>query len=239
MIVGREAGPGSFVHSASTGHTRPVFTVERTDIVTIFMKVPDNYAAFVTRDTEAILEMTELPGQLIHAKVTRFSPCLKNPEHDRTMRVEVDLYNRSDAEHQRFLEKEKQTARADLKGGLLPVFPRVTGGPGGAPVRPLLPGMYGKMKLVLRSFQNAFLLPSNAVISHGGRTFIYEVKDGKVHPVAVEVQVDDGTVAKVTRIVKVGREEVKQDLTGEEEIILSNQGELSDGQEVKTVAVDW
>src|SRR5258708_1538558 len=64
------------------------------------MKVPDNAAPYVTRDTEAIIQIDELPGVLIRGKVTRFSPWIQN--HDRTMRVEVDLYNDTPQNYERF-----------------------------------------------------------------------------------------------------------------------------------------
>ena len=48
--------------------------VARTDIVTLVMKVPDNAAPYVTRDTEAVIQIDELPGVVIRGKVTRFSP---------------------------------------------------------------------------------------------------------------------------------------------------------------------
>ena len=108
VVVRRDVGPGSFVHNAATAHTKPLLSIERTDIVTIYMKVPDNYAPFVTRDTEALIEMSELPHLLIRGKVTRFAPSLQTPEHDRTMRVEVDLYNGKRADYDRFVARERE-----------------------------------------------------------------------------------------------------------------------------------
>jgi hypothetical protein len=51
--------------------------------------------------------------------------------------------------------------------------------------------------------------------------------------------VDDGRLAKIAMVVRSGNEEVKKELTGEEIIVASNQGELSDGQSVHSVPVDW
>ena len=86
------------------------------------MKVPDNYAAFVNRDTDAVIQMNSLPGVEIHAKVTRFSPSLLNPENDRTMRVEVDLYNGTIEQYKRFLAREQASGNADLKSHKLPAL---------------------------------------------------------------------------------------------------------------------
>jgi multidrug efflux pump subunit AcrA (membrane-fusion protein) len=238
VITRRRVDPGSFVQNATTAHTEPLMTVERTDIVTVYMRLPDTYATYVDEKTEALIEMSELSGLLIHAKVTRRPPSLN--EKDRRMRVEVDLYNGTEEEYHRFLtdEKRKKKPFDDLKEGPLPLPLKVTGKNVGTQPQRLLPGMVGKMTLVFQKIE-AYLVPSSAVFSQGGKPYIYEVKDGIAHLVPVEIQVDDGKLAKVSRIVRVGEEEIKQDLTGDEEIVFSNQGELSEGQAVRTTRVEW
>jgi multidrug resistance efflux pump len=236
VIVSRRVDPGSFVQNATTAHTAPLMSVERDDIVTIYMRLPDNYAPYVDENTRALIEMSELPGKLIEGKVTRHPPSLN--ERDRRMRVEVDLFNAgTEEDYQRFLAEEKKAGYADLKEGPLPLFPVVKGKRKSRPPH-LLPGMVGRMTLEFQKLK-AYLIPINAIFTQGGKPYIYEIKDGVAHQVPVEIQVDDGKLAKVTCIVKVGDEEVKQDLTGDEEIVLSNQGELSDGQAVKTNPVKW
>lgn len=238
VITRRTVDPGSFVQNATTSDSRPLLTVERTDIVTVYMKVPDDYAPYVTNDTEAEIRMSELPGVVLKGKVSRFNPSLQTPQNDRTMRVEVDLYNGSRQEYERFLAREKKDDYADLKNRQLPWFPTVSG-KGATGDQRLLPGMYGTMKLELRKFQNAYLLPSSAIVSHGGMPYIYIVKDGVAHQEPVDVQVDDGRVAKVSVITKVGNERIKKPLTGDEVVVASNQGELSDGQAVTVNLTNW
>jgi HlyD family secretion protein len=70
VIVRREADPGDFVQNAGTGHATPLLTIQRNDIVTVVVRVPDNYAAYITPNTEAIFETPSLPGVKIHGKVT-------------------------------------------------------------------------------------------------------------------------------------------------------------------------
>jgi multidrug efflux pump subunit AcrA (membrane-fusion protein) len=234
VITKRMVDPGSFVQNAATGQTDALLTIERTDIVTVYMKLPNNYAPYVDRGTEAVIEMGELPGQLIHGKVTRFSPSLR--ETDRTMRVEVDLYNGSREEFQRFQANKEGR---DLKGKRLPLFPKVTGTPDRELPHPLLPGMFGKMRLVLHKFKDAYLVPSNVIVSQGGKPYIFVVKNGLAAQLPVEVQVDDGTLAKVSVITKVGNEEIRQELTKDEEIIASNQSEVTEGQPVTAILKDW
>jgi multidrug resistance efflux pump len=239
QVKERHTDPGSFVRVGQT-----VLTVQRTDIVTVTMKVPDTFASYVSRETEAIIELNKLPGQLIHGKVTRFSPSLQTAENDHTMLVEVDLYNGTEKEYQDFLatENAKKAPQApfdDLKEGPLPLFPKVTGQKAATEPSRLIPGMYGRMRLVFRKLPQAFLLPSDAIIREGGTPYIYMAKGGKAVRVAVVVEVDDQKLARVNVIEKVGGEEVQRPLTGDEEIIYSNQGELSDGQPVKTIPIDW
>ena len=239
VVTHRNVDPGSFVQDAAGGHPDPLLTLARTDIVTVYMKVPDNYASFVNRDTEAIIQMSSLPGVEIHAKVTRFSPSLLNPEHDRTMRVEVDLYNGTADQYKRFLAREQASGNADLKSHKLPTLPQVKGKEPGAQALGLLPGQYGKMRLVLRSFQGSYLLPSNAVLSQGGASYVFLVKEGRVVKVPVEIQADNGKTVKLVLIEKLAGGEIKRELTGKEEVVFSNQGELGEGQAVKPVAVQW
>src|SRR5262249_13507794 len=154
------------------------------------------------------LELGVLPGWKIHGQVTRFSPSLNNPEHDRTMRVEVDLFNESAEAYERLAARAKATRYAGLKGRKLPTFPTVNGKPSaGLDRRPtagldgrLLRGMFGRMRLALQSFNNAWLVPSTAVVHQGGRSFLFLVRDDKAVRVPVELQVDDGRLAKVVLV---------------------------------------
>jgi multidrug efflux pump subunit AcrA (membrane-fusion protein) len=239
VITRRNVDPGSFVQNAATAHTEPMLTVARTDIMTVYMKVPDNYAPYVTQNTDAEIEIGVLHGLKIRSKVTRFSHSLKNPEHDRTMRVEVDVFNGTAAEYEQLEARAKATRYTGLKEQKLPAFPTVDGKRAQGLDGRLLQGMYGKMRLVLQNFDRAWLLPSTAIVHQGGRSFVCLVKDGKAERVPVEVSLDDGKLAKVSFIEQVNGQEVQRDLTGKEEVVASNQGELTDGQAVKATPDSW
>jgi HlyD family secretion protein len=235
-VVSRKVDPGSFVQNASTGHPTPVLTLERTDIVTVVMRVPDNFAPFVTPGTEAIIELDALPGVKIHGKVTRFPPSLETASRDRTMRIEVDLWNGPADEYKRFFADPRNLA--DLKEGPLPLVPEFTGNDPLGRATHLMADMYGKMTLILKTFGDTYLIPSQAVVRQGGRTSVFVVEDGKAHLIPVAVQVDDGNLAKVERLGEHG--EVLGDLTGKEEVIVSNQEELTEGQPVRAAPLeDW
>jgi multidrug efflux pump subunit AcrA (membrane-fusion protein) len=239
VVTRRKVDPGDFVQNAATANTEPLLTVVRDDIVTIYMKVPDKFAPLVNPSTRAFIQLDLLPGLVIEGKVTRYSPSLDNPEHDRTMRVEVDLYNGTAAEFQAFLAREKDLGHNDLKSKTLPVFPKVAGKDvAGHPLH-LMAGQYGKMRLVLDRFPDAFLLPHSAVVTQGGTSYVFVVKDGRALKMPVEVQADNGEEVKVALVEKVRGMVVRRDLTGDEEIVASNQGELSNGEAVKASRVEW
>jgi multidrug efflux pump subunit AcrA (membrane-fusion protein) len=230
-VVSRLVDPGSFVQNASTGQATPMLTLERSDIVTAVMNVPDNYAPYINSGTEAIIEMDSLPGVKIVGKVTRFAPSLVTAAHDRTMRVEVDLWNEAAEKYKPFFADDKNLA--DLKEGPLPLLPEFKGKGNSQLSNRLITGMYGKMTLVLKSFGQIELIPSQAIIREGGRTSIYVVRDGKAHLMPVEVQVDDGILAHVVALSKNG--ENIGHLADSEQVVISNQEELSEGQPVNPV----
>src|SRR5439155_7454953 len=197
-VVRRSIDPGSFIKDATSSGGQPFMTLMRTDIVTIYTKLPDNYSALVNDQTVAAVTMDELPGKVIQCKVTRFASMIDGK--DRTMRVEVDLYNGTRADYDRYVARGLATyltalatpapletalsasaARslwsANLKGRpeLVPPYPTISGQQPSFQGRHLLPGMYGSMRLRLSQFQGAHLLPSGAVFSRGGKLYIAQV----------------------------------------------------------------
>jgi multidrug efflux pump subunit AcrA (membrane-fusion protein) len=268
VVVERRVDRGSFIPNATTSQTDPFLSVARTDIVTVVMKVPDNYASLVSRDADAVLQLDELPGVVLRGKVTRFTPAIRPT--DRTLRVEVDLYTGSEQDYRKFVARgvagylaplgtgcslataaltvASHEAWAENRKGFddpFPLHPRASGETAPAYDRlPLLPGMSGRMRLVLRQFDHAYLVPSGTVFTRGGRTYLLMVRDGKAEQVPVRVQVDDGRLARVVVVVRpadpaVGVDEVWHELTGQEEIITGQQGEISPGRPVKTVVTEW
>jgi multidrug resistance efflux pump len=265
VVTSRKVNIGTFVQNSATAHTEPLMTVSRTDIVTVVTKIPDNAATAITRNADAVIQIDELPGVIIRGKVTRYSPSIDSK--DRTMRVEVDLFNGNEVRYQRFVGRTVSSFLSPLAGSHpsevvtlmgsnryldsqrrkssedpVPVLPKISGM--GAGEKRLLPGMSGYMRLSLRKFQNAYLLPSSAVFNRGGKPYILIVKDEAAHLVPVRVQMNDGKLAKVNVIInernpQVGQREMVHDLTGEEEIVISRQAEISEGQAVRTTLGNW
>lgn len=217
VVARRGVDPGAFVQDATVvPGVQSLMTVERTDIVTISMNVPEAYVALISKETEAVITMDALPGTSMRAKITRMSPSLR--ETDRTLRVEVDLYNGTEVEYRQFVARAEQNGRADLKSRTMPSFPERIAGTGR-----LLPGMYGTMRLLVRSFKDVDLWPSQVVSRKGGVPFVFVVEAGIVKKIPVVIEFDDGTLCRLTG----------QGLTRTSEIVVSNQGELSEGQKVE------
>ena len=232
------ANEGAIVQTADTHNPQPLLTIQSKDLVTVVMRVPDNFAPYITSDTEVIFETAVLPGVKIKGKVTRFPHSLVNKEHDRTMIVEVDLWTGDASE----FEKKMKDAEflKSLKNGMNPpVLAGVVGKAVGGQNTRLLPGMFGHMTLLLRHFENAYMLPSASVVIQGGNPYVYVVQDGKAHLQSVKIQVDDGKLVKIELLNDRGEVLPDSELK-DKQVIVSNQGELSEGQPIKPVLVkDW
>jgi HlyD family secretion protein len=105
IIVGRNANTWDFVlpqtgdptammrtpHLSPSGQAAPIYVVDRTDIVRIYVDVPERDADYVHVGSEAHVKIWAFRDQWLPATVTRFSWAL-NPK-SRTMRAEIDLPN--------------------------------------------------------------------------------------------------------------------------------------------------
>ena len=226
VISARSADPGLFVASAATvPGVDSLLTVDRTDIVTISMAVPENYVAYLTKDTAAEVSMDAMPGRVFRSRLSRIAPSLN--QGARTQLVEVDLFNGTADEFSKFVAKAEANGRIDLKSRTLPFFPE--GMPAGLSAG-LVPGMYGKMKLTMRQPQAVPLVPSNAIVRDGGMPYLFKNENGVARRSPIEIQMDDGTSAGVRWSIN----GTTQDLSPTEEIIISNQGELQDGTPIQT-----
>jgi HlyD family secretion protein len=105
IIVGRNANTWDFVlpqsgdptaisrgpHLSPSGQAAPIYVVDRTDIVRIYVDVPERDADYVHVGSEAQVKVWAYRDEWIPATVTRISWAL-NPK-SRTMRAEIDLPN--------------------------------------------------------------------------------------------------------------------------------------------------
>ena len=264
VITSRKVDPGSFVNHAMVSGPG-IMMITRSDLVTVSMRLPDTSAAFIGLNCPVTVTVDDLPGVTIQGLVTRFSPTIR--EEDRTMRVEVDLFNDTDESYNQFVTSVIARTLLPLQGMTtidrlctdpvavsllvgdrksmsepLPVHPTLTAG--GNNTQRLIPGMIGSMKVELRQYRNAYVIPASAVYSRGGKSFLLLVRNGTTEEVPVKVQMNDGRVAKVAIISEDGpgsfaRREVIRELTGQEDIVASRQQEIGVGQKVNIAPIKW
>ncbi len=93
----------------------------------------------------------------------------------------------------------------------------------------LMPGMYGRVTLVLQRIENALAIPATAVFSRRGENYIVLAEGGVARRVPVHIRFDNGEELDVYKMID-GKE---VPLDGREELIVSNKGEIGDGQLIK------
>jgi RND family efflux transporter MFP subunit len=95
VVTERFVDPGALIQAASSSRTQaaPLVTMAQVDRLRVFVDVPEPDSPFVFIGTPAAVEAPDLPEERFESRVTRTSDVLD--PGSRTMRVEVDLDNRS------------------------------------------------------------------------------------------------------------------------------------------------
>ncbi len=192
VVTVRNANTGDYVQAVtgdkSTANPSAIFVVVRTDLLRIFVDVPEAYARHVEQGTKAVVRAKALSGLQIPATVTRTSWAIR--EKTRTLRAEIDL------------------ARKEYDG--------------------LRPGMYVFTKvLVVRP--HVYALPQQVLVVSGNQTYCYLQRGSKAVKTPVETDVNDGTWVEIRKM-KIG--DAWKNVTGDEDVILADLSELTDGQTV-------
>lgn len=97
VITRRAFHVGEFVRSADQGSGVSLFSVERTDVMRVVVRVPDRDVPYVSLGDPATVEIDALPGVVFESKggqtvgVSRWADA--EDSQSRTMRTEVDLPN--------------------------------------------------------------------------------------------------------------------------------------------------
>lgn len=239
IVKRHKVNVGTFVQNASSAQTRPLLTIKQLDKVRVFCMVPAKAAPYINKDTEAIIR---IEGIEVRSKITRYADWL-DKDKGRDMRVEVVIYNPPEPDYAHALQCGMGSLVTSV-GGLKPLSiatlltagQHVSWGKRGI----LKDGHYGTMELILQKFEGGYTIPATAIRTEKGETYIYEVKNQRVHRVPVRVDLEDAIRARVSVIVRKpvpskGIQGVYRGLTGKEEIVYTNQGELSEGQLVRAV----
>jgi RND family efflux transporter MFP subunit len=193
VVTVRNANTGDYVQAVtgdkSSQNPSAIFVVARTDIVRIFLDVPEAYARYVQKGTEAVVRAEALSGLQIQAKVTRTSWAIR--EKTRTLWTEIDL------------------SAKEYDG--------------------LRPGMYVYTKVLVQR-PDVFALPQKALTVLGNQTYCFLLQNNKAVKTPVEVGISDGAWVEVDKM-KIGDPWIK--VTGNEDVIMGDLSELTDGQTVK------
>lgn len=91
VVVQRNINTGDFVQAATTGGGKPLYLVHRTDLMRVWVQVPEKDADWIEKGTAARLRIQALPGQIFSGEVARISWSLDSIA--RTLRAEIDLRN--------------------------------------------------------------------------------------------------------------------------------------------------
>lgn len=179
-ITRRTVDPGEYVHSPNNDKATPLFTISRTESMTIIMRVPEKEVPFIKIGNPVQMQFDSLQGQVVPGAVTRMAKSLD--EKSRTMRIEIDVKN---------------------------------------PNGKLYPGMFGSVSLLLADVKDALVVPASALYGTGEGLFVVTVKNGTTQRKKVETGYDDGRNVQVV-----------SGLSENEEVVVSNKGNLADGQSV-------
>ena len=90
IVTKRNTDVGALINSSSGG--QELFRVARTDILRVYVYVPEAYAAFVQVGSKAILDFAEFPGQKFDGKVANIAGALD--PGTRTLQTEIQVDNR-------------------------------------------------------------------------------------------------------------------------------------------------
>jgi len=92
-ISERNLDVGHFVQPAGEAQARPLFVVVQTDVVRVFVDVPEMEATLVDRGDPASIHIQSLAGREFAGEVTRTAWALDSTSASRTLRTEIDVPN--------------------------------------------------------------------------------------------------------------------------------------------------
>lgn len=232
-IVSRNANTGDFVLPATgdptadknspftspSGAAAPIYVVDRTDVVRVFVDIPEQDANFVRDGAKATVLIRAFKDKLIPATVTRTSWALN--VKSRTLRAEIDLKNDEIAAMYKDAGTHQPGESTPVSGSQI------------------LPGMYAYGKVIIER-PNVRAIPMAALVHRGEKTYYWSCEDNKAIRTEVQTGVTDGEWIEVTSRLKPAtagsNDESWEDFTGSEQVILGDLATLTDGAPVKVAS---
>lgn len=229
VIVSRSVDPGTFVANASViPNAAPIVTIAKLDTVTITMNVPDMFAPYVREGMMAKIRNTNATkSPWIESKLTRISPVARTA--DRTLAVEIDLFNQSRSEYDDLMLEAKESGFEEYKSRRAPEFPLNLSQEQTAS---FTPGLIYEMQIHIDSLGQVPLLPSKCLIRRSGKPYVFLVENGLIVQIPVLVQFDDGSLCyvKPIRDIKSSAQKLNDDWDGTEEVIFDSRYDLQPGK---------
>jgi multidrug efflux pump subunit AcrA (membrane-fusion protein) len=164
----------------SPSHAAPVYVIDRTDVVRVFVDIPEHDANFVRAGTKASVVVRAFLDEPVLGAVTRTSWALN--VKSRTLRAEIDLPNTGNKIP---LDLPRSTYEAITKVKM----PKTDA--------EILPGMYAYGKVIIER-PVVWALPAAALTHDGDHTFYWSYKNGKATRTEVQTGVSDGQWVEVT-----------------------------------------
>ncbi|HVX14085.1 MAG TPA: HlyD family efflux transporter periplasmic adaptor subunit [Pirellulales bacterium] len=182
VVVARNANTWDFVLPAAgdpsadtnapflspSSQAAPIYVVDRTDVLRIYVDVPEHDANFIRVGTQAVVLIRAFRDQPIVGTVTRTSWALS--VSSRTMRAEIDLPNT----HSPIPDDVPQVVHDAISQVKLPETSSQ-----------ILPGMYAYGKVIIER-PKVRALPVLALTRIGDKTFCFRYENGKA--VRTEIQ---------------------------------------------------
>lgn len=229
VVVARNVNTGDFVmpltgdptadtrapYLSPSGRAAPLYVIDRTDVVRVFVDVPEDDADYVKGASElnkqdgnkALVRIKAYRDIVIPATVTRTAVALN--VKSRTLRAEIDLRN---ADLKMYVDKGDHQI-ADSKE---------------LPKKDILPGMYAYGKIVIER-PNVRALPLTALQRVGDRAYYWRYEDGKAVRAEVQTGVNDGEWIEITSREVAGKPGDWTALEDSEQVILGDFTVLTDG----------
>lgn len=195
VIIARNANTWDFVLPATgdptadhyrdpnkspSGKAAPVYVVDRTDVVRVFVDIPEHDANFVRAGAKASVLAKAYLDDPVRAMVTRTSWALN--VRSRTLRAEIDLPN-TGRDVPPDLPQSTREAMAKIE------MPRTDA--------EILPGMYAYGKVIIER-PRVLALPATALIHVNDQVFYFSYEGGKAVRTEVQIGVSDGEWVEIT-----------------------------------------
>ena len=163
-----------------SGQAAPVYVIDRTDVVRVFVDIPEHDANFVRAGTKAAVVVKAFLDEPVLGAVTRTSWALN--VKSRTLRAEIDLPN-TGSKIPDDLPHSTREAMTQVK------MPKTD--------TEILPGMYAYGKVIIER-PVVLALPAAALTHDGDQTFYWSFENGKAVRTEVQTGVGDGQWIEVT-----------------------------------------